>query len=99
MTTKSKFIKFYAERNNLENLHLAEEKMDKFIGALKKALSQEERLVFKGFGIFEVRKTTERDICDARGNKNIIHAVPRKYVKFIVSKTIQDTLCLKEKEI
>lgn len=97
MTTKKEIIKFYAERNGIEDI-CAEEKIDKFISVLKKALSEDERITFKKFGIFEVKETKERDICDPRRINKKNHAKPRKYIKFTVSRLLKDELYLEGEE-
>ena len=95
MRTKKEIIQFYAEYNSID-YKLAEKKIDRFIEAMKKALSEDEIVIFRKFGSFEVRKTTERDIVDPRNGENIIHAEPRKYVKFKVSRTFEDELCMEK---
>ena len=64
---------------------------------MEKALSENEEIIFRKFGNFEVKKTSKRDIVDPKNNENIIHAEPRKYVKFRVSRTFEEELCLKKK--
>lgn len=97
MTTKQDLVMFYSEYNKVKDLDLAEEKIDGFINALKAALKENDKIAFRGFGSFEVRETTERMIVDPKDSSNIIHAKPRKYIKFKVSKNLQDSLCLEEK--
>ena len=94
MTTKQDLIMFYSEFNKIKDLDLAEEKIDRSIYTLKTALKENERIVFRRFGSFEVRETTERLIVDPKDSSNIIHAKPRKYIKFKISKNLQDSLCL-----
>ena len=96
MTTKQDLVMFYSEFNRIKDFDLAEEKLDRFINTLKAALKENERIVFRGFGIFEVKETTERMIVDPKDSANIIHAKPRKYVKFKISKNLQNSLCLEE---
>ena len=96
MTTKQDLVMFYSEFNKIKDFDLAEEKIDRFIYTLKTALKENERIVFRGFGSFEVRETTERLIVDPKDSSNIIHAKPRKYIKFKISKNLQDSLCLEE---
>ena len=96
MTTKQDLVMFYSELNKIKDLDLAEEKIDRFINTLKAALKENERIVFRGFGIFEMKETTERMIVDPKDSANIIHAKPRKYIKFKISKNLQDSLCLEE---
>lgn len=95
MTTKQELIEFYSEYNNID-LKTAEKKIDYFINAMKKALSENETVIFRKFGSFEVKKTTKRNIADPRNSGNIIHAEPRKYVKFKVSRTFEEELCLEK---
>ena len=104
---KAKYNKIIAELEKVadEGNEKAEKELDlwddaKFdlIGDKIKAMSPEnERIVFRGFGSFEVRETTERLIVDPKDSSNIIHAKPRKYIKFKISKNLQDSLCLEEK--
>ena len=96
MTTKQDLVMFYSEFNRIKDFDLAEEKLDRFINTLKAALKENERIVFRGFGIFEVKETTERMIVDPKDSANIIHAKPRKYIKFKISKNLQDSLYLEE---
>ena len=96
MTTKQDLVMFYSELNKIKDLDLAEQKIDRFVNTLKAALKENERIVFRGFGVFEVKETTERMIVDPKDSANIIHAKPRKYIKFKISKNLQDSLCLEE---
>ena len=96
MTTKQDLVMFYSEFNKIKDFDLAEEKLDRFINTLKAALKENERIVFRGFGIFEMKETTERMIVDPKDSANIIHAKPRKYIKFKISKNLQDSLYLEE---
>lgn len=98
MTTKQDLVMFYSEFTKIKDLDLAEEKLDRFINTLKAALKENERIVFRNFGSFEVRETTERLIVDPKDSSNIIHAKPRKYIKFKISKNLQDSLCLEEEK-
>lgn len=96
MTTKKELIDFYSKYNGIDRKE-AEKKIDFFIKAMEKALSENEKIIFRKFGNFEVKKTSKRDIVDPKDSKNIICAKPRKYVKFRVSRTFEEELCLKEK--
>ena len=97
MTTKQELVMFYSEYNKVKDLDLAEEKIDYFINALRAAFKENNKIIFKGFGSFEVKETKERMIIDPKDSSNIIHAKPRKYIKFKISKNLQDSLCLEEK--
>ncbi len=89
---KKEFVQFYAEFNKMENFSQASEEVEKFIEMMKEALTCYPRIVFRGFGTFEVRETKERMVVDPRGNGEIIHAKPRKYVKFKQSINLEEEL-------
>lgn len=98
MTTKQDLIIFYSELNKIKDLSEAEKRIDKFIETLKSALKTNEKIIFQNFGVFETKETSERLIVDPKDSSNIIHAKPRKYIKFRISKNLQDSLCLEEKD-
>ena len=56
------------------------------------AVEKEKILKINQFGTFEVRETKERKIVDPRGSGNLIHAKPRKYIKFRGSRATEKTL-------
>ena len=96
MTTKQDLIIFYSELNNIKDFDEAERRIDRFINTLSEALKNNNKIAFMNFGTFEVKQTKERDIVDPKDSTNIIHAEPRKYVKFKVSKSLEESLCLEE---
>ncbi|WP_300356024.1 HU family DNA-binding protein [Fusobacterium sp.] len=88
---KKEFKKFYAEFNKLEN-EKASEEVEIFLETMKKAFSLYPKIVFRNFGTFEIKETKERKVLDPRGSGDIIHTKPRKYVKFKISKNVEDEL-------
>ena len=98
MTTKFDLITFYSEFNKIKDFEESEEKIDRFLEALEKALKIDNKVMFKMFGSFELKETKEREIVDPKDSSNIIHAKPKKYIKFKVSKSLEDNLCLENKE-
>lgn len=88
---KKEFIKFYADMYNM-NIKNASEDVEEFLETMKTAFSQYPKVVFRNFGIFEVRETKARSIVDPRNQKDIIHSKPRKYVKFKTSKNMEKFL-------
>ncbi len=95
MRTKKEFIEFYSKYNEIDAKE-AEKKIDFFIEAMKKALSENKKITFRKFGSFEIRKTTRRNIVDPKDSSNIICAEPRGYVKFKVSRSFEEELCLEK---
>lgn len=89
---KKEFIEFYAKENGIQDLKIAKEEVEKFLETLKAAFTNEKEIIFRGFGSFEVRKTKERKIVDPKDSSKTIHAKPRKYIKFKVSKKIEEEL-------
>lgn len=88
---KREFIKLYAEINNME-LKKSSEDVEEFLETLKDIFKTSPKVVFKNFGIFEVRETKARKIFDPRNQTDIIHSKPRKYVKFRTSRKMEDIL-------
>lgn len=94
---KKDFIQLYSEINGVTDIKEVSQDVDEFLDTMREALKKHPKVVFWNFGIFEVRETAKRKIVDPRGNNNIINSKPRKYVKFRVSKNIENMLYDKEK--
>ncbi|WP_300392980.1 HU family DNA-binding protein [Fusobacterium sp.] len=92
MTTKQDLIIFYSELNKIKDFNEAEKRIDRFINTLFEALKFNDKIAFMNFGTFEVRETKERDIVDPKDSSNIIRAKSKRYVKFKVSKSLEDSL-------
>ena len=89
---KKEFVEFYANYNGMKDISQASEEVEKFIEMMKEAFTLYPKVVFRGFGTFEVRETKERMVVDPRGNGEIIHAKPRKYIKFKQSINLEEEL-------
>ena len=94
MTTKQDLIIFYSELNKIKDFDEAEKKIDRFINTLEKTFLFTDKIIFRNFGTFEIKETKERKIVNPKNSSNIIHAKPKKYVKFKVSRLLEDNLCL-----
>ncbi len=88
---KKEFKELYADYNNI-SLKKASDDVEEFLETMKDAFKTYPKIVFRGFGTFETKKTKERKIVDPRGNGEIIHAKSRKYIKFKVSKNTEKIL-------
>ena len=60
--TEGEFIRFYKKRNKIKNHKAVKEKIDLFWNVLLKALEEDKKVVFKGWGIFEKREVKSRKI-------------------------------------
>lgn len=85
---KRDFIKFYAETYGTDEATIIEN----VFGLILTAVEKEKILKINHFGTFEIRETKERKIVDPRGSGNLIHAKPRKYIKFRGSRATEKTL-------
>ena len=94
MTTKQDLIIFYSELNKIKDFDEAETKINRFLETLEKALILDKKVIFKMFGSFELKETKERKIVDPKDSSNIFHAKPKKYIKFKMSRSLEDNLCL-----
>ena len=88
---KKEFKKFYSEYNNMSEEEASQE-VEEFLEMMKQAFSLYPKVVFRDFGTFEVKETKERKIVDPRGNNELIHSKPRKYVKFKASKNLEERM-------
>lgn len=88
---KKDFIKLYAEKYNT-NEETAKENIENVFDLIKFVLSENEYLKIKNFGVFEMRETKERNIVDPKDGSKLIHARPRKYIKFRGSRNIEKEL-------
>ena len=88
---KKDFIKMYAEKYN-NNEETAKENVENVFDLIKFVLSENEYLKIKNFGVFEMRETKERNIVDPKDGSKLIHARPRKYIKFRGSRNIEKEL-------
>lgn len=85
---KKDFIKLYAERYKTDE-ETAKENVENIFELIKFVLSENEYLKIKNFGVFEMRETKERNIVDPKDGSKLIHARPRKYIKFRGSRNIE----------
>ena len=88
---KKEFKKFYSELNKIEN-EKASQEVEEFLETMKQALSVYPKIVFRNFGTFEIKETKTRRVLDPRGSGEFIQARPRKFVKFKMSKNLEDKL-------
>ena len=88
---KKDFIKLYACKYNV-NENIAQENIENVFELIKFSLCKDKCLKIKNFGVFEIRETKERNIVDPKDNNKLIHAKPRKYIKFRGSKNIEREL-------
>ena len=88
---KKEFKKFYSEYNNMSEEEASQE-VEEFLEMMKQAFSLYPKVVFRDFGTFEVKETKERKIVDPRGNNELIHSKPRKYIKFKASKNLEERM-------
>lgn len=88
---KKDFINLYAKKYKVSS-EQAFEAVDNILELLKDVFSQEETLKINNFGVFEIRETKERKVVDPKYGTKIIHAKPRKYIKFKGSKTLEKEL-------
>lgn len=88
---KKDFVNLYAKKYKVTP-EKSLEVIDNVLDLLKDVFSQEELLKINNFGVFEIRETKKRKVVDPKDGTNIIHAKPRKYIKFKGSKTLEREL-------
>ena len=86
--TEMEFRRVYNKKRELKNLKVAEEKIEMFWEALSEALKEEGRVLFKGWGSFEVKEMKERTFSNPRTKK--IEKIPKtKKILFKQGKTLK----------
>ena len=60
--TKLEFIKFYKKRNRMQNKKEARERIELFWDTLEKVLAEHKKVIFKDWGIFEIKKSKSRRV-------------------------------------
>ncbi|NME35053.1 MULTISPECIES: HU family DNA-binding protein [Fusobacterium] len=88
---KKDFIKLYCTKNNIDEKQ-GQKDIENFIDTLKYALTIDKNIIFRNFGSFEVKKTKERVVVNPQNINKKIDVKSRKYVKFKISKTLEDKL-------
>lgn len=83
---KKEFAKLYAEKERIYN-NEAQRRIDSMFEIMKELLRKDETLIFRGFGSFEVRKTTRKEGVNPRTGEPI-KITPKKFVKFKTSKNL-----------
>ena len=66
---ETEFIREYRKKRELKNLQVAKEKVEIFWETLADILKEEEKLIFKGWGSFEVKEVKERIFNNPRTKK------------------------------
>lgn len=91
---KKDFLKLYVELTGMRENEALDE-IDEFLETMKDAFKKYPKITFRNFGVFEVKETKERKVYHSwkeENDKKIIKTKPRKYVKFRVSKNIENML-------
>ena len=63
------FIREYRKKRELKNLKVATEKVETFWETLTDILKEDEKLIFKGWGSFEIKEIKERIFNNPRTKK------------------------------
>ena len=64
------FIREYRKKRELKNLKVAKEKVETFWETLTDILKEDEKLIFKGWGSFEIKEIKERIFNNPRTKKS-----------------------------
>lgn len=89
--TESEFIKFYRKRNYCRNEEEAKRRIDLFWNVLLKALDENRKVVFKGWGMFEKKDIKSRRIV-APICEEVSYTKPKKAVKFRAGMKLVETV-------
>lgn len=85
------FIKVYKEERNLKNLKEAQHRISTFWETVEEILQEDKKLVFKGWGIFEIKPVRARKYCDPR-IKKIKKTLPKNKLVFRQGKILKENI-------
>lgn len=85
------FVKLYEEIHEI-NEDEAVKDVEAFLNMMEEGFKKYSKITIRNLGVFQVRETKEKKICDPRGNNEVIISKPRKYIKFKVSKNLEKFL-------
>lgn len=85
------FIKAYKEERRLKNLKEAQNRINTFWETMEEILHEDKKLVFKGWGIFEIKPVRAREYCDPR-IKKIKKTEPKNKLVFRQGKTLKENI-------
>ena len=88
---KSDFAKLYSTTYGIEEKEAVKD-VEIFLETMADAFKKYSKITIRNIGVFEVRETKERVICDPRGTGEKIKSKPRKYIKFKASKNLENIL-------
>lgn len=88
---KKEFAELFMAKADLRSKEEAKRQVELFIETMKDALEQDDILIFRGLGTFEIRETKRKEGRNPRTGETI-KISPKKYVKFRVGKDLEDRL-------
>ena len=83
--TEGEFVRFYKKRNKSKSHKEVKKKIDLFWDVLLKALDEDKKVVFKGWGVFEKREIKSRKIKVPMWEKER-YTEPKEVIKFRAGK-------------
>lgn len=87
------FIKLYKNNRGLKNLEEAKEKIETFWTTLFIVLEEEEKVIFKGWGIFRKKEMNSRKVILPK-NKKTIYTTPKTVIKFRAGKELKESMVI-----
>lgn len=87
--TEKEFIKFYRERNNGKNSEEVKNKINLFWNVLLKALDEDKKVLFKGWGIFEKKEVKSRKAV-MPNFEEAFYTKPKEVIKFRIGLGFKD---------
>ena len=88
--TEKDFLRVYKKRNKIKNQKEAKQKIDNFWKALLKAISQDKKVIFKNWGVFEEKDVKSKKI--VLPIQKEVDIQPKKVLKFKVGKGLRKSV-------
>lgn len=93
---KKEFVELYYAENNVNSREEAKKHVEMFLKTMEKALMQNETLIFRGLGTFNVKTVQKKNPVNPKTHEPVSTA-PRTTVRFKCGKKLEQLLASRKK--
>ena len=93
---KKEFVELYYEENNISSREEAKKHVEMFLKTMEKALLQNDTLIFRGLGTFNVKTVQKSNPVNPKTHEPV-ETTPRTTVRFKCGKKIEQVLAGRKK--
>lgn len=93
---KKEFVELYYAENNISSREEAKKQVEMFLKTMEKALLQNDTLIFRGLGTFNVKTVQKKNPVNPKTHEPV-ETAPRITVRFKCGKKIEQVLAGRKK--